>query len=141
MSHSSTRSDVVYQKMINNTLGDEVLDIRVPIIKGTVPFVYLKYRRLTSRFSNKNIASDGRIPWCPFSLIMRSARIKQFAEKLGLDFGELDVLRDVDNGKIYIVDVNNTPCGPPNHLAKAESARAIQILSDSFNTVFFARTT
>lgn len=32
---------------------------------------------------------------------------------LGLDYGELDVLRDVEDGKLYVVDVNNTPWAPP----------------------------
>lgn len=135
----ATRSDVVYQKLINNTVEDEVLDLRVPIIKGEIPFVYLKYRSLRSRFSNMNARVT--LGWVESAFTNDEIiRIKQFAEKLGLDFGELDVLRDVDDGKIYIVDVNNTPCGPPNHLDKADSARAIQILSDSFNKEFFART-
>jgi hypothetical protein len=135
----ATRSDVVYQKVINNTVEDEVLDIRVPIVGGEIPFIYLKYRSLRSRFSNKNTSvTMGTVD----SVFAREEiiRIKQFAEKLGLDFGELDVLRDGDDGNIYIVDVNNTPCGPPNGLGKAESARAIRILSSTFNTEFFART-
>jgi hypothetical protein len=133
-------SDVVYQKIINNIVEDEVLDIRVPIIRGAIPFVYLKYRGLRSRFSNMN----SRVAMGSADSAFTSdemAKIKQFAEKLGLDFGELDVLRDVDDGNIYIVDVNNTPCGPPNHLGKSDSMRAMQILSNSFNTEFFARTT
>lgn len=138
---TATRSDVVYQKLINNTLEeDEVLDIRVPIIKGEIPFVYLKYRSLKARFSNMN----ARVTMGTVESVFTSseiARIKQFAEKLSLDFGELDILRDVDDGVIYIVDVNNTPCGPPNHLKKADSARAIEILSKTFDTEFFARTT
>jgi hypothetical protein len=135
---TATRSDVVYQKVINNTVGDGVLDIRVPIVGSEIPFVYLKYRSLRSRFSNKNTsATMGAVD----SVFTKDeiTRIKQFAEKLELDFGELDVLRDADDGKIYVVDVNNTPCGPPNGLGKAESGRAIQMLSSTFNTEFFAR--
>ena len=136
---TATRSDVVCQKLINNTVDDEVVDIRVPVIKGELPFVYLKYRSLRYRFSNMNArATMGSVD--SVFTTDEITRIKQFAEKLGLDFGELDVLRDVDDGKIYIVDVNNTPCGPPNHLGKAESARAIELLSKAFDTEFFAKT-
>jgi hypothetical protein len=136
---AGTRCDVVYQKLINNCVGDEVLDIRVPVINGELPFVYLKHRSLRYRFSNRN----ARVAMASVDSVFtddETARIKEFVEKLGLDFGELDVLRDVDDGMIYIVDVNNTPCGPPNRLAKADSARAIEILSKTFDTEFFANT-
>jgi hypothetical protein len=33
---------------------------------------------------------------------------------MGLDYGELDVLRDADDGRLYVVDVNTTPFGPVN---------------------------
>jgi len=135
----AARNDTVYQKIVNNVVGDEVQDIRVPIVRGTVPFVYLKHRRLRARFSNMN----SRVAMGSLDSVFTGdevTKIKQFAEHLGLDFGELDVLRDIDDGKIYIVDVNNTPCGPPNHLSKADSARAVRLLSNSFNSEFFART-
>jgi hypothetical protein len=134
---SATRSDVVYQKIINNTVEGEVLDVRVPIIRGEIPFVYVKYRRLRSRFSNMNTRAAMASVDSVFTGDEKM-KIKQFAEKLGLDYGELDVLRDVDDGNIYIVDVNNTPCGPPNRLSKAESSRAVRILSNSFYTQFLA---
>jgi hypothetical protein len=35
--------------------------------------------------------------------------INRFCEHTNLEFGELDVLRDRDSEKIFIVDVNNTP--------------------------------
>lgn len=136
---TAARSDVIYQKVIDNTSEDEVLDIRVPIIGTDIPFVYLKYRSLRSRFSNKNT----RVAMSAVDSVFTDdeiAKILQFADKLGLDFGELDILRDVDDEDIYIVDVNNTPCGPPNHLCKADSRRAVQILSASFDAQFFEST-
>jgi hypothetical protein len=135
-----TRSDVVYQKLINNAVGDEVLDVRVPIVGGKIPFVYLKHRSLSSRFSNVNARVTIRSTDSVFTN-NEETKILKFAEKMGLDCGELDVLRDLDDGKIYIVDVNSTPDGPPNHLSKAEGKQAIQILSSSFNEEFFKRAT
>ena len=35
-------------------------------------------------------------------------------------------------GRIYIVDVNNTPYGPPNHIEPAEGDLAVRILADTF---------
>jgi len=37
--------------------------------------------------------------------------ISRFTNSIGLDFGEIDVLRDNDNGKIYITDVNDIAGG------------------------------
>lgn len=136
---TSTRTDVVYQKIINNTVGDEVLDVRVPIVGGVVPLIYWKYRDAKSRFSNWNDRAKIDSPESAFSE-RELALIRQFTLKLGLDFGELDVLRDVDDGRIYIVDVNNTPCGPPNHLGKAASKQAVDMLSASFYDEFLCRT-
>jgi hypothetical protein len=34
------------------------------------------------------------------------------ADRIGLDFGELDLLRDRADGRIYVVDVNPTVNGP-----------------------------
>lgn len=135
---ATTRTDVVFQRLINNTSGDAVVDIRVPIVGGSIPLVYWKYRDAKSRFSNRNDLVQIGSPGSAFSgreLVL----IQRFARRLGLDFGELDILRDVDDGQIYIVDVNNTPCGPPNHLGKAECKEAVRMLSDSFDTEFVRR--
>jgi hypothetical protein len=135
-----TRSDVVYQKLINNVIADEVLDVRVPIVGEKIPFVYMKYRRMRSRFSNVNLRVTMRSPGSIFT-DDETAGILEFAKKMGLDCGELDVLRDLDDGKIYIVDVNSTPDGPPNHLSKAEGRQAIQTLSNTFDQEFLNRAT
>lgn len=36
----------------------------------------------------------------------------RFAEQIGLDYGELDVVRDGEGGLIYVVDANRTPVRP-----------------------------
>jgi hypothetical protein len=137
---NTRRRDVVYQKMINNAVGNKVMDIRVPTIKDQIPFVYLKYRRLSSRFSNVNAsvtiaAADSVLADHELTSLL------EFANRFGLDYGELDVLRDSDDGRIYVIDVNNTPDGPPNHLSKAEGKRAMRMLSNSFRAKFLERYT
>jgi hypothetical protein len=54
------------------------------------------------------------------------------ARKMGIDYGEFDILRDKD-GRIYVVDVNNTPWGPPNGLPEFESNIALKRLVKSFD--------
>ena len=122
---------MVYQKEIDNITGDGlVLDYRVPVHGNNIPLVYLKYRPMETRFSNTNnfvemketpeIFSDEEIE-----------KILKFTEKMGIDFGELDILRDKD-GRIYIVDVNSSPWGPPNGLPVADQKMAVKILTKSF---------
>ncbi|KWX56724.1 hypothetical protein [Mycobacterium sp. NAZ190054] len=135
---ATIRRGAVYQRLINNVLDHQAVDIRVPVVGTDVPFVYRKYRSLRSRFSNTNTSVEIDSADSAFSA-EEMRKIQEFVQRLGLDYGELDVLRDVDDGRIYIVDVNNTPCGPPNHLDKADVERAIEMLSESFETQFMAR--
>lgn len=39
-------------------------------------------------------------------------QIRLFSDRMGLDWGGLDILRDRNDGRIYIVDVNKTDLGP-----------------------------
>jgi hypothetical protein len=120
----------VYQKIVDNRSGSgRVMDIRIPIILNDIPFVYLKYRPMRSRFSNQNASVAVENVENVLS-VAEISKVKRFGERVGLDLGEIDLLRDVTNGKIYIIDVNNTPYGPPNHLAVGESLRAIRLYSD-----------
>jgi hypothetical protein len=123
---------VVYQRVLNNeTEGGFVVDLRVPVFRGHVPFVYLKHRPLANRFSNTNafvrIAGSAEI----FS-DNELAGILRFCEAIGLDYGELDVLRDSAGGKIYIIDVSKTPWGPPNHLTPWQEDWCLARMADFF---------
>jgi hypothetical protein len=117
----------VYQKIINNYVGNLVLDYRVPYVFGEMPFVYLKYRPVNNRFSNTNsfvnIEHTNKI----FSE-SELKKINKFCVLMGLEFGELDILRDNLSQKIYILDVNNTPSGPPNHIKRADYWRALDLI-------------
>jgi hypothetical protein len=127
---------MVYQLLIDNTVGGQLVqDIRLPIILGEIPFAYLKQREIQTRFSNinksvsieatGNILSGGEM-----------AKVQQFCQRIGLDFGELDLLRDNVSGRVYIIDVNKTPYGPPNHLGVRECLWAVRRYSDIFQSKF-----
>lgn len=114
-----------YQILINNEVenGTRVEDIRVPVIKGTLDFVYLKHRAISQRFKNPIYCKP-----MPIEKLLSPEEIKllnHFIKKFDLDFGEMDVLRNRDDGKIYVIDVNNTPQGPPSGISKEDSAWAI----------------
>lgn len=126
------RSDRVYQRLVDNTFdGREFVDIRTPIVGGRAPFVYLKRRTRDLRFSNDNHRVDLA---SVDTLLSRDEQLKiaEFAHSIGLDFGGLDVLRDREDGRIYIVDANKTDMGPPSALSAQEKLRAMRGLADGF---------
>jgi hypothetical protein len=128
---------VFYQRLIDNTDGNEVIDLRVPIVGGTCGVVYIKRRPIDDRFSNENTSVELALPTDVFSAD-EIAHIDALAVAMGLDYGELDVLRDRTDGHIAVVDVNKTPYGPPNHLPLAEQARAVRILADAVDAAWFS---
>lgn len=126
----------VYQKVINNKFNDNlVFDIRTPVLKGHIPFVYLKFKEMKDRFTNDLYKSE----MASVNEYLTNDEIKKTADfsfMLGLDYGELDILRNNDDGKIYIVDVNYTPWGPPAKLDYNESSRAVLRMSDVFKNIY-----
>ena len=132
---SFTESDlvgVVLQRVINNVLDDEsVFDVRVPIIGQEIPFVYLKSRPRNNRFSNIN--SSACIVGVPDVFTQEEVgQILEFCREMKFEYGELDVLIDVTTKEIWIVDVNNTPGGPPNGLSRKEMDVSVGLLAGAF---------
>ena len=126
------RAGYVYQKAIDNTSAPDglFLEYRLPIMGGVTSFVFLKYRSAENRFGIINIQTKMEKVETAFSPL-ELEKITLMMEKMGLDCGELDILRDRD-GRIYVVDVNNTPNGPPNGLTEAESKTAMTLLAKKF---------
>lgn len=119
----------VYQKLIDNRLGSHMVqDLRTPTVGGTPACVFLKRRAASSRFANANQQVLLTTPDEVFST-EELAMIRSFAEKLGLDWGGLDVLRDAEDGRIYIVDANKTDMGPPVALPLREKLAATRALA------------
>ncbi len=116
-------------------MGRFVEDIRVPIIGTQIPFVYLKYRPVGRRFSNKNVYAALLSKYQVLSL-RELDLIGKLSQAIGLQYGEIDVLRDNRSGKIYVVDVNNTPSGPPNHMKIGQADPAILVLANTFGDEF-----
>ncbi len=127
-----------YQKAIDNSAHDGlVLDHRVPVINGVTPLVYLKYRPAETRFGNVNSLVKLEEPEKLFSPA-ELEKMASLARKMGIDYGELDVLRDKD-GRIYVVDVNNTPHGPPNGLPETDCKTALGLMRGLFEQLLNGR--
>ena len=128
---ATVKENCIYQIVINNkTEKDLFEDIRVPVVAGGIPFIYIKLKSPESRFetmANKVILKQ------PDEILSKDEqqKILEFTRIIGLDLGEVDVLRNRDDGRIYVVDVNNTPFGPPANLDKKGRMTAIEKLSAS----------
>jgi hypothetical protein len=94
----------------------------------------IKQRSESARFSRQTSITYLTDPYQAFNDDERKS-ISQFCIHLGLEFGSLDVLRDKNDGKIYIVDANNTPHGP-DKLSKKEKRLAIRILGEAFKNEY-----
>jgi hypothetical protein len=129
--HEPEEADVVYQRLVETDLGDGYcLDHRVPIIDGQIPLVYLKYRPIDNRFLTFDRAeiTEPSAVFSPDEVEL----ILELADRMGVEFGEMDVLRDNRNGRIFVVDVNDTPSGPPKKLGDAERRYATLSLASAY---------
>jgi hypothetical protein len=123
---------VAYQRVVDNRSADgaHVEDLRTPTVNGVPICVFIKQRPVTRRFANANTGVRLARPEDVYSP-QEMALIGQFAQRLGLDWGGLDVLRDRQEGRIYIVDANKTDMGPPTALPLADKMAASRALADA----------
>lgn len=130
---------VVYQKVVRNyspESPDTVCDIRLAVFNGNPSFGYLKYRPTVGRFSNKNTVVHV-IDIISYLTCEEINSICEFCQRIGLDYGEIDVVRDLDDRKIYVLDINKTPLGPPNGLSEKDRRYALQLYKEEFVRWFY----
>jgi hypothetical protein len=97
----------VYQRLLDSRCSTTLChDIRLPVFKNEIPFAFLKYR-LTA----EPVRSLYKIEFIEdIQTILSPQEINKvllFASKFGLEFGEIDLIRNNSDGRIYILDVNN----------------------------------
>jgi hypothetical protein len=101
---------MVYQKLIDSRTEDgRILQLRVVVIDGQIVFTYGKWRPYPNWFTGTELSLPR--PSEEFLSAHEQALILRFAAAMGLEYGELDTLRDQD-GRIYVVDANRTPVRP-----------------------------
>lgn len=121
-----------YQRLINNEIpGEMVEDLRTTIVAGEPTIVFRKRRSLARRFANENSDVRQLLPNDCFSADEMNI-IRAFVKEIGLDWGGVDVLRDADTGKIYIVDANKTDMGPPIALPLGQKLRSTRLMARRF---------
>lgn len=104
---------VIYQIMIDNRVDDQhVMDIRVPIYKDFIPPRVITWTKPVEDRFQVDIGERRAVEVSEIFTEEEQKNILRFCRKIGLDYGELDILRNQPDGRIYIVDANNTPdCG------------------------------
>jgi hypothetical protein len=126
------RAGRVYQKLVDNQAPDGLVeDLRTPTVGGRPVCVFVKRRTLAHRFSNDNLACPLRAPEDVFSP-EEIAAIGRFCAEIGFDWGGLDILRDREGGRLYIVDANKTDMGPPVAMPLREKLEATRRLAHAF---------
>lgn len=134
---SGRRRGYVYQRYVDAIDDGKILELRTGLIGGDIPGVIQKWRppynwRSYTGRSAVQLATD----------VYSAEEIRQliaFAGLMGLEYGELDVLRDKGNGRIYVLDANRTPYGPPKLLAAAEADRAADLMAEAFARLLAGR--
>ncbi|MBI1250756.1 MAG: hypothetical protein GC189_04710 [Alphaproteobacteria bacterium] len=123
----------VYQRLIDNRASNDALvqDLRCVIVGGRPAVTFIKRRPVGQRFANANTEVELIAPDSAFSA-RELEQIAAFARELRLDWGGLDVLRDRNDGKLYIVDANKTDMGPPTALPLRQKMQAVRILARRF---------
>ena len=117
----------VYQRIIDNrTEAGLFEDFRVVVINGQAPVVYRKRKTGAVRYTNETAEVD--LAESPESVLSESEidQIVSLSAKMRAEFAELDVLRDRQDGRIYCVDLNPTPYGPPAGLIESDQKEAIE---------------
>lgn len=120
----------VYQRFVEATTGTAAVDFRTALIDGQIPVVIEKHRPEARRFENFQNHFVVHDPASVYSDDERE-KLTALARALGLDFGEMDVLRDAD-GRLYVVDVNNRPASPAKELPVSEQRRILATMAAPF---------
>lgn len=127
-----TKKGFVYQRLVSNIVkGDLIKEIRVPVFGERIPLVIEKYRPIERRFDRKNKIMKVRMTDEVFSDV-EIRQLFKFARLAGIDAGEMDVIRDNDNGKIYVVDFTTTSGSLPVGMPKPQSDQVFKAYCDSF---------
>ncbi|MGB0999445.1 MAG: hypothetical protein ACPG4W_02990 [Flavobacteriales bacterium] len=138
------KPDFVYQKVIDNAVNsDYIADMRVLIFGSDIPFVIDKWIPKVTRYKKK-VDTDLPVKYHykkaqELLSAEEQKQILKLAKRMGLDCGEMDVLRDASDGKIYVVDVNKTPTMKISRFSEAEQVLVLNDLRHYFSKHFYPK--
>lgn len=105
-------SGFVYEKLLNNEVGNGLhQDIRITYFRGIIPFVSYRYHTRDDRFGKVIRATVEDVEACLSAKEIHL--INEFCTGLGFEYGDLDLIRNQNDGLLYVLDANPTPQFPP----------------------------
>jgi hypothetical protein len=82
---------LIYQVLIDNQVGENrVMDFRVPVFNGTIPFISIWYKTIVARFQG-DFEENQYVPAAQVFPGEEQKKILRFCQTIGLDYGELDI--------------------------------------------------
>ncbi|MBV9270426.1 MAG: hypothetical protein JO165_04985 [Candidatus Eremiobacteraeota bacterium] len=128
----------VYQRLVTPTaLQEGLADFRTFIVGAEVVAVNRNFRSANDRFRTVPVTGDV-IPLDEAFTQAELDAIREFNQRMGLDFGALDIIRDGDDGRIYILDCNNTPTGPSAKLSIPRQLAIIKKVGAAFEKTYLS---
>lgn len=134
---SSAEEDWVFQKVIETRVNGFQVEYRTPIILGEIPLVYVSQRD----YPTSDIRDCKRHLLTPTATedIFSPQEVEgiiAFSQEIGMDIGELDIMRSIDDGCIYIIDANKTSAGfgllNKANWCLSERNKVVEILAQNF---------
>ena len=134
----------VYQLLVDNIVNDRVEEFRLPVINNSIPFVYVNHRIISERFGS---LEDIDCLFNETNNVLKTSdvissdeykKIIDLAKEMGVDYAELDVIRDKNTKKLYVADVNNTPACIAVGLSRKDYNFSIQKMSEAFTNSFLS---
>jgi hypothetical protein len=126
----------VYQKFLDSRFCySHCMDLRVPIFKQTIPVVFGKIKAAGSPIKSVVGVSTHE----PLEVFSQDEidKILLFSQYMGMDFGELDIIRNNSDHEIYIIDVNNMAGNQLfRHFSSDFANRLLQLYADQFKLNF-----
>ena len=114
----------IYQKIIDTEVQSYFYrDIRPVYLNGKLCFAYLNFRMKGKRFSAKKFAAK-LVDIDAFITKDEQEKIVQVCANMGVDYAEIDCMRDNKDGRLYVIDVNTTAYGPAHGLSYRNQRRA-----------------
>ena len=101
----------IYQKLLQRVEEDTlVVDFRVGVFGNTLTSFCTRYKEIENRFgrSISQRLADERT----YLSEEERGNILKFCRKIGLEYGEIDMIRDEKDQRLYLLDANNTPFWP-----------------------------
>jgi hypothetical protein len=126
---TARQTSKTYQRVIKTEAEDGwAYDLRTATVGRTPVLVYVKKKPAAARFSIQNTSVEVKLPHEVFSA-EEIAQLERFCETMQLDWGGLDVLRERESGRLFVVDVNKTDTGPAVVLNWHDRAKATRLLA------------